>query len=382
MKNAERVALVLLASAVSLVFAGCQPAAATAGSGGVAAPVPVRVDLKGKLPPTFTATSIEVSIDRKRALIDGNVPVMGPEGRVARFDRKCILLTIDKGIATPVLDLFGGSKASAELLHLAAMSPDGQYLAVDSSQPVVQGAAPRCKVRLLDIASGKVVGELDRSANGLVWAGKRLLLSGGESGKVQAYDPVTKKLEDLPIFGEVTASDLAGDRLLACAGMDPMKKPSGDDNPVQLVITPQGKVLCQLDKGGSSCSRQVPFISPNGEYAALIHLPDSWSEFTEISTRAISLDDGKVSTIPWAYFMAVTDNGEPICCGEKGLQIGRKKWEEFVPGDQAHAGKVVGGEFFYLTEPGHVFKSVTLPPVVDKPDWWTATKPASAPKAP
>jgi hypothetical protein len=240
-----------------------------------------------------------------------------------------------------------------------ALSPDGRHLALVFAEP------SRSRIQLIELATGKVAAELDKPGpTNATWAGRRLLLHWNCASQVQAFNLETKKLADLPLFAVIHGADSSGSRLVASAGKDPTRKTSeeGRGQVIQAVITPEGRVLRQIDGGGDSCERQAPVISPSGKYVCLIYLPKSWKEFSDVSTRVLSIDTGRIRDLrPWSYFTALTDNGEPIICSEDGMKIGRTQWEALVAGDRARAGKIVGNEFFYVAEPTWVFKSVPLP---------------------
>ena len=142
-----------------------------------------------------------------------------------------------------------------------------------------------------------------------------------------------------------------------------------------MVVTPEGKVLRSVVSGGNQCPAQDPLLSASGKFATTIRLPVS-----TVSVLTVSIDDGKQTELmPWHYFQAVTDSGEPISCGRGKIEIGRAAWETLVDGETARACKVVGNEFFYVSEPGWVLKSVVIPPPAPaKPIPAVAGQPAPA----
>ncbi len=339
------VAAIVLWGPVLLCLAGCRAAHE--------ARAPIAIDLRSQIPEGTDVTGIEVSGDRTRALVEGET---AGSGSVAG-ERRCLILDLRKGTVTPLRDLVPGSKdAKGAIACGARLSPDGACLALDF------GGADNTRVQVINLASGKTAAEFEKSGRwSIAWAGARLLLHGNDNSPVLAWDLKTKKLEALPWYGWVLGADATGSRLLAVVGADPTRKPEKGEETMQAVVTPEGRVLCRLDSGGTSCDRQEPVISRNGKYAAFIYLRGGNQDDESVSTRVVALDGGGVNDLhPWSYFMALTDRGEPIC-SHPSIRIGRKLWEALAPGTSAGAGTVVGDEFFYVDEGSRTFKSVALP---------------------
>ena len=345
MKKRAIAAIVLWGPAL-LCLAGCGAAHETR--------APIAIDLRSQIPEGMGITAVEVSGDRTRALVEGETAGSGS----AAGERRCLVLDLRKGTATPLTDLVPGSKDAGEAVACGAgLSPDGAYLALGF------GGADNTTVQVIDLASGKPAAEFEKPGRrSVAWAGDRLLLHGNSDYPVLAYDLKTKKLEALPWYGWILGADATGGRLVAYVGKDPTRKPEKGDENIQAVVTPEGQVLCRLDSGGTSCDRQNPVISRNGKYAVFIYLRGGHQDDNSVSTRVVTVDGGAVRDLhPWSYFTALTDRGEPICTWDDGIMIGRKQWEVLVPKGHARKGTVVGDEFFYVDEQSRTFKSVALP---------------------
>jgi hypothetical protein len=354
MKTFGPVAIVVLGACIVLALsAGCGRTASTSGPA-VSFTGPVKVDLSAAVASGMTIKAIDVSLDRRRVLVDGLA------GSGSGSGRKCFIVDTEKGCVTPLASLVAGHQLPPpSAVGAVRLSPDGCHVAMVFAVAPKDGAGAQSSIQILDAMTGRAESEISvPGTRSITWSGSRLLLSASGATAVQAYDLKKKALEDLTLYARIIGASADGTRLMVMAPKDPSKPPSAENRGSDvMVVTLQGKVLRNVVAGGSQCPLQDPLISASGRFATTIRLPVS-----TVSVHTVSVDDGQETDLqPWHYFQAVSDSGEPISCGRGKIEIGRAAWETLVDGETAKAGKVVGNEFFYVSEPGWVLKSVPLP---------------------
>lgn len=148
------------------------------------------------------------------------------------------------------------------------------------------------------------------------WSGTKLLLSAAgddnKVGRIQAYDPQTREMGDLPVCGLVVAAHPGGKYLLAACN------PDAPDEPLDrselgdcwiCIVDMEGTVVAKLVSSDELSDR--PVISPNGKYIAFER--QRWENPMQppeiLGTRIATSDGETVKDYPDVAPVAVGDDG-------------------------------------------------------------------------
>ncbi|MCY2931642.1 MAG: hypothetical protein NTV86_19550 [Planctomycetota bacterium] len=322
-----------------------------------------------KLPDDLEARGVDVSADRRWAVVWGELGEGQPEGKARTA--VCYLVDLQAGQRTDVLGQVLRREDPRIAPEEASFSPDGTHLAVlvqvgrEAYFRNKDQGGHRALVGLVDLKTLGVVRIISDDRKCFLWVGNAPVLSTAweSSESSERYNLLGYfEPEDL-LEMVVLASDRTGTKLLAWTHRPRAQTVPADDKYESVfgLADGQGKILRELPR--PACPAVSCRLSPRGRFCTIFS--------GHLHLDVISLETGGIVTIPDADWecepLAVTDTGEGIMIRRAGTDDAIEYWSSqgkrkvIVP--YKTVATIAGEEVFFVEyrEEGCALKAIPLP---------------------